>query len=569
MSWIRRIKRGNRYYLYLVTSVWEDGKVKQKVLEYLGVEGDEYKVPKPKSKRIIPDKIYPERTLRAGDVTLLWKIAETLDIVNTLDRVVMGFENIQGPSPGKYLTIWAINRILDPESATQLEPWIRTTTLPILAGMEPSDFTKDTFLRSLDSICSESKRTQHTVTHIPTIEDTLYQKWRNIHPLPIQTPETIAFDLTAIPTFGKTCPLAEPGHKSRETHQLQINLSVVTSKFDSYPIAHFVHPGSFHSITTIPNLLVRLKDLGLSPGTIIWDRGYTSQDQIHRVENEGWKIICGVPKRATEVKNIISEIDPPFEPDFLVPSKCMNIFAVKADRSIFDTNGSVVIYKNVDRRQNDIKLRVVELAEVQNDLGQLQRSCSSMKPEDLKETVDSLLTGNRKFFKIVLSAEDQVPNLFWELDKETLSNVELLDGKYLLYASDPTLTANEIVQAYFERAFIEDLFHDLKSFEEIAPVRHRLEPRILGIIFVCTLALRLKVALRTMMTAVKSESKLTPETLLKKLQRVEQVDIHIGDDIGIRFANLQKKTNAILNEMGMSHLFEEKLEKASDQNCAV
>jgi len=134
MSWIRRVKRGNQYYLYEVTSVLENGKVKQKLIQYLGVEGDAYKVPKPKSKRIIPDKIYPERSLRAGDVTLLWKIAEILDIVKTLDRVIMGVEDVKGHSPGKYLTVWAINRILDPESATQLEPWVRTTTLPILAA---------------------------------------------------------------------------------------------------------------------------------------------------------------------------------------------------------------------------------------------------------------------------------------------------------------------------------------------------------------------------------------------------------------------------------------------------
>jgi transposase len=558
MSWIRRVKRGNQYYLYEVTSVLENGKVKQKLIRYLGVEGDEYKVPKPKSKRIIPDKIYPERSLRAGDVTLLWKIAEALDIVNTLDRVVMGVEDVKGPSPGKYLTVWAINRILDPESATQLEPWVRTTTLPVLAGMEPSDFTKDAFLRSLDSICSESQRIQHIITHIPTIEDQLYQKWRTIHPLPIQTPETIAFDLTAIPTFGKTCTLAEPGHKSRETHQLQINLSIITSKFDSYPIAHFIHPGSFHSITTIPHLLIRLKELELAPGTIVWDRGYTTQDQVRLVEKDEWKIICGVPQRTNKIKKIISEIDPPFEPDFLVPSKCMNICAVKIDRSIFDTKSSVVVYKNIDRQKNDIRQRVVELAELQKGLVEMQKSCPSKKPEDLKAAVDSLLAGNQKFFNVVISSDGNLPQLTWELNRDALANAERRDGKYLLYASDPELTATEIVQAYFERAFIEDIFHDLKSFEEIAPVRHRLETRVLGIMFVCTLALRLKVALRTMMTSVKAEKKWRPETLLKKLQRVEQVDFHIGEEVDVRFVNLQQKTNEVLEDIGMSHLFERK-----------
>ena len=558
MSWIRRIKRGHKYYLYEVTSILEDGKVKQKLIQYLGVEGDEYKVPKPKSKRVIEDDIYPERSLRAGDVTLLWKIAEALDIVNIIDRVAMGVEDVKGPSPGKYITTWAINRILDPESATQLEPWVSSTTLPALAGMEPADFTKDAFLRSLDSICSESKRIQHIKTDIPTIEDQLYQKWRTIHPLPIQTTETIAFDLTAIPTFGKTCTLAEPGHKSRETHQLQINLSVVTSKFDSYPIAHFVHPGSFHSITTIPHLLIRLKELELAPGTIVWDRGYTSQDQVRQVEEDRWKIICGVPQRKNEVKQIISEIDPPFEPDFLVPSKCMNICSVKVDRPIFNTKGSVVVYKNIDHQKNDIRHRVVELAELQTGLVKMQKSCYAKKPEDLKKDVDSLLTGNQKFFKVDISSDGNLTQLTWELDRDELANAERRDGKYLLYASDPELTATEIVQTYFERAFIEDVFCDLKSFEEIAPIRHRLETRVLGIMFVCTLALRLKVALRTMMTNVKSEKKYSTETLLKKLQRIEQVDFHIGDDVKVRFVNLQQKTRDVLDDIGMPHLFENK-----------
>lgn len=42
-----------------------------------------------------------------------------------------------------------------------------------------------------------------------------------------------------------------------------------------------------------------------------------------------------------------------------------------------------------------------------------------------------------------------------------------------------------------ERELSEKLFEKVKSFEEIQPLRHRLEFRVLGIIFVSTLALRL------------------------------------------------------------------------------
>ena len=45
---------------------------------------------------------------------------------------------------------------------------------------------------------------------------------------------------------------------------------------------------------------------------------------------------------------------------------------------------------------------------------------------------------------------------------------------------------------------------------------------------------------------------------MKKLQQVEQVDFHIGDDVDVRFVNLRQKTNEILDDRGRSHLFEGK-----------
>ncbi|PWR71708.1 hypothetical protein [Methanospirillum lacunae] len=89
---------------------------------------------------------------------LLWKIAQSLNVVNIIDRYTTRFETIEGLSPGKYLVTWAINRLIDPGSATQLDDWIQSTVLPDLAGMDVPDFTKDVNLKSLDSICSQPRR---------------------------------------------------------------------------------------------------------------------------------------------------------------------------------------------------------------------------------------------------------------------------------------------------------------------------------------------------------------------------------------------------------------------------
>jgi transposase len=559
MSWIRRVKRGNQFYLYEVTSVWENGRPKQKLVQYLGVESDQEKVPKPKTKRVRPDLIYPLQSRVAGDVMLLWKIAESLNIVNTIDRYTTGFQNVAGPSPGKYLLTWAINRLIDPESATQLEAWVQSTVLPDLLGMDPLDFTKDAYLSSLDAICTQSPKTQRINSHIPTIEVELYQKWRSIRPLPTGCQETIAYDLTPILTYGTECPLIEPGSKINDTQLNQLNLSVITSFADSYPISHFVHPGSFHSISTIPDLMVRLAELMIKPGTIVWDRGYTTKTQIALVEKASWKLICGVTKRTNEVKALLAATEPPVDPYHLVPTQCMNIYAVKVDTPIFGRRGSVVVYLNAERRLKDLKKRNCALLQIQKDLEELQMSCKDLNRDALSEKIAKIVPlAFRPFFQISIQKSPDGMILDWKADDDARINAEKLDGKYLLYASDLHLSSADVVQMYFEKDFVEKVFRDLKTFEEIAPIRHRKESRVLGIIFVCTLALRLKTVLRVMLDSAKDE-KWNVEVLLKRLGRVHRVDLQKDTEREIWYTGLQKKTQAVLEEIGMKDLFGDKV----------
>ena len=559
MSWIRRIKRGNQFYLYEVTTVWENGKSKQKLIQYLGVEGDQEKVPKPKTKRVRPDRIHPLQSRGAGDVLLLWKIAETLNCVNIIDRYTTGFENIQGPSPGKYLTTWAINRLIDPESATQLDAWVKSTILSDLTGMDPLDFSKDAYLQSLDAICSKSKKTQRIQSHIPFIEAELYQKWRTIHPLPDQSPETIAYDLTTIPTYGKECPLIEPGSKTHETQLNQLNLSVITSYFDSYPIAHFVHPGSFHSITTIPDLMIRLREMMVPQGTIVWDRGYTTTAEIGRVEKEGWKLVCGVTKRTKEAKNLIARTEPPIDPDHLVPTQCMNIYAEKVDTPLFGRKGSVVVYVNTERRMRERKPRNCAIYQISEEFRELEKSCSQLKKEEVMKKIGKFLPKScTKFFNYSVQEGQTGSELTWSANTDARIEAERRDGKYLLYATDPSLSGSDVVMKYFERDFVEKVFRDLKLFEEIAPIRHRKESRILGIMVVCTLALRLKVALRTMLEGAKDED-LSGEQFLKQIGRVHQVDLQMDNDVQVWYVGLQKKLEKVLEEIGMKGLFGERV----------
>lgn len=114
---IRRRKVGNAVYLEEYRSFRVKGKLKTEFLRYLGREGDRAK-PLPGMREI--DSVANSGSSRCGDVSLLWALSVDLGIPEILDRYCSDNSYKDGPTPGKLLTVWAINRILHPESASML-----------------------------------------------------------------------------------------------------------------------------------------------------------------------------------------------------------------------------------------------------------------------------------------------------------------------------------------------------------------------------------------------------------------------------------------------------------------
>ena len=75
MAFIRRIKKGDAVYLAKVESYREDGKVKQRVLEYVGKEENGIPVQK-----VDINKIGVESVKQYADVTVLHQLALELNL---------------------------------------------------------------------------------------------------------------------------------------------------------------------------------------------------------------------------------------------------------------------------------------------------------------------------------------------------------------------------------------------------------------------------------------------------------------------------------------------------------
>lgn len=557
---IKRHKRGNRVYLSEYKQVREGNKVKSIFVRYLGPE-DKIKEGKKPKKRVL-DKIKMDRSYRAGDVRLLWQIAQDLDIIGIIDRICCEEFYIKGPSPGKFLTVWAINRVLDPESCTQLERWTKTTDLPHLSGIEPELFTKDAFLSSLDFVCRHERSSDRMVDHISTIEDTLYQRHRSNQPLPRGKKETVAYDLTSILFFGVTCPLAQLGRNPKKVKRQQVNLALLVSKYDKFPIVHFVYEGNRKDASTVKNLLSRLDETKIEPGTLIWDRGNVSKDHISLVESAGWKILCGIPKTLKEAVEIIDNTDLRPGPTNLVQSgKSGHIYANKSLEQLYGSKRSVVVYQNQDRLMRKTNEMNEVLAEIGKKLDELNEQGMKWTEAKLHKKIDTIVESWKNCIHVRVKRKGKGPRIEWKFKKREMAKLERSYGKYLLLSTDESLSAEDVVKSYFEKDFVEKVFRTLKTDEEIEPVRHRLEHRVRGYMFVCVLAYQILSVLQYRLKEVKGKDSTWEQAfnLLQGLSRVERTEVGFGNEVKTWYLNVTKSINDKLKKIGMKDLLKDEI----------
>ena len=558
---VKRRKKHGRVYLEEYKSVRIDGKVKSIYIRSLGPEKPVSKVPRAKPR--VLDRLEHGPSHRAGDVSLLWAIANQLDFVEIIDGICCGETKVEGISPGKLLTAWAINPVLDPLSATKLENWVPSTDLPRLMGLSPADFTKDAFLTALDFMCYKDPASGRIRDFTSQIDDALYRRWRKEHPLQPGEKETVAYDLTSVLFFGVTCPLAELGYNSKKVKRLQVNLALVVSKQDKYPLTHFVYNGSRNASSTVKNLIVRLKDSSIEPGTIIWDRGNVSEEHVELVESAGWNLICGIPKTSNDVCNIVEKTHVLVNPStFISKSRLGHIYGVKVKDWLFGRKREVVIYSNQDGRLKKINAQNEALAEIGKELDALTEKCRAWSEGELHKKINTIVGSWEDYVHTRVKRKGNGPRIEWKYRTREITSAERSYGKHLLLSTDEMLSADEIVHAYLEKDFIEKVFRTLKTSEEIEPVRHRREWRVRAYLFVCVLAYRLLAVLQYYLLEKFNENETweRADSLLEQLGRVERVQVKLGHQVKTWYLNLSKKNKEILRKIGFPKLFNETVE---------
>ena len=559
---IKRITKKSGVYLAQYESYRENGKVKTRFIKYLGKEGEEKNVPLPKKSAHVETPLYPESSKRAGDVKLMWTIADKeLKMSKIIDTICCGDGNIEGKTPGKIITAWAINKALNPESATNVSEWVKTTILPELIGLPEDYFTDGAFYSSLDRICFKDNTADGFTDFSHLICDEMFKLWRVNHPLPIGTEETLAYDLTPVLIFGNGDELGEKGYNSKKENQKQINLCILVTKLDRIPVSYFLLPGNFNSMSSVKDLLIQLIDMAITPGTLIWDRGNTSEESIKDIENLGWKLICGVQKVSDDALTLLKETEVQVNVVNRVKSTGNSaLYASRAEGELFGRIDAGIVYINMEKRMNMIDSRNELLTTIGEDLNQLKEDLTKLQNKEMEDKVAEIIGDYSDFFIIHIARTGAEYSLDWNYNEEAINNAIAFDGKYLLYSTNTSVKVSDIVKEYVGKDFIEKSFKTLKSNLKLAPVRHWKNHRIRAIFFINMMALWLRKIYDSHLNLINEKNrKYSFDEFLRRLKRVEYVEVRSSnDEKAFWYLNLTQIMVEQLKLMGFKDLFQEK-----------
>jgi transposase len=274
MAFVRKIKTKSGTYLAEVESYREDGKVKQRVLRYVGKDVGGKVV-----RHIPSDQIGVAEVRRYADIAVLHHLAEELELMNVL-----------GPRAAEVL-LFVYSQILERRSISKLEEWLSQTDLLKILKIDAIG-TKDLYyvLKLVDQI------------DFNALQQHLNSKWEALEP----KTEAVVIDITD--TYFNGSRVDWKSRRGKDgVHGKLIQVALGVSFQHGFPLSHRIYEGNISNKRILQDMLTELIKLGYS--SIVLDRGMYSADNIKRLNSAKFSSIVGTPKTPEIKRSFLNNIE--------------------------------------------------------------------------------------------------------------------------------------------------------------------------------------------------------------------------------------------------------------------
>ena len=268
MAFIRKIKKKSGIYLAKVEGYRVNGKVKQRVIQYLGKEING----KPE-KKVYKSDIEAIKVKRSLDILTIHKLAEFLNITNIKN---------------KHFLSLVYSHLLEKKSINKMEEWMRYTEIPELLKIDANT------AKLYDSLTS--------IENFDKIESEIF----NILKPYEKNPKAAIIDVTDTYFEGKNIEgRRRRGKDQKIKHLIQIGLAVTFT--NGFPIFHKTYHGNLHNFDIYKDMAIELEKHNIS--SIILDRGMLSMDNLKLSLKMNLELIAGLKKSKKISEEFLSRID--------------------------------------------------------------------------------------------------------------------------------------------------------------------------------------------------------------------------------------------------------------------
>jgi transposase len=489
MSFIRRIKKGDKIYLAEVESQRVAGKVVQRFIRYVGKEADGRTVLSTSMSdvEVAEVKLY-------GPLLVLHHLAKQINLDTHL-----------GPYAREILSM-TYAHCLNYKSVHHMEGWFARTDLNLLLGLK--DLTESRLLSGMDFLeQSDTEGLQRAI--FSSVQD--HYRLQN---------SGVIYDVTNTYLYGKHCELGKLGHdKEGVPGRPLIQIGLGVTQDEGIPVFHKTFDGNIADARTLQDLITAFRHFQLKSGTIIYDRGITSGRNLADIRALKWQTICGLPLTAAVQdfwRPLIQKQAPRLPLADRVQLNKTTFYVTSHPYAINHVKGTLYLCFNA-RQQVDLRdWRREEILQAQP----LLRAGKAIK------------TGLEKYF-----------GKNGEILAKVLDQAEEFDG-YSCIFSTRHLPKDQLVRLYFDKDLVEKAFRALKGVVRLQPIRHWLSQRVIAHVFICYLAYLLLALLKYRLKSIA----ISPEEALDELGTMYKVYLRDSKQVHklSRVVTLTKRQETIL-----------------------
>lgn len=444
-------RKGHRHYLYERESYWDPKlrKVRKRTLRYLGPCDARGRITAPPAVRVNSF----HSSFPVGSLATLYAAARDLHVVDRIEEVL----EVERREASLLLAL-GLNQAVHRLPLSRVPPWISRSPLPRWEAFDPGGVDRaalDTVLGRLSRLLPTREWDQRGFE----LQRVLTRSWRNGS----REPATCYYDITKQAYYGSECPWAEVGHDPAiGAIGSVVGFGMVVSRDHHHPVLCRPLPGSLSDSVSMATTLEMLRGFGLGQITLVVDRGIVSKENVTRVVESGHHLLGMVRGWTDETRRYATRwTEEGLErPEYVVARSHGNAaYARGFTAPLFgQPKVRVVVVSDARRRVEERQSRDLLVQELgghppKGRLGEIRHELGRV-------VVPSV--GRRGF----------------RVDPVVSERERKLDGRFLLFHTDPSVSASEVFRTYFQKDAIEKVFRTAKGPLSLGPLRYRRRDRI-------------------------------------------------------------------------------------------